>query len=95
MIENRIEIISQKHDKLYKMIKQIPDRKLFTPAALKRWDSIDPLIQDKLLHNVWCGSCRKAVYINIESAIIERKDLVLMGTCAECGGLVARVIEGE
>ncbi len=53
------------------MIKQIPDRSLFTPAALKRWDSIDPSIQDKLLHNVWCGSCRKAVYINVKSAIID------------------------
>jgi hypothetical protein len=95
MIDNRIELISQKHDKIIKMLKKIPDRSLFTPAALKRWDAIDPSIQDRLLHHVWCGSCRKAVYINIESARIERKDLILTGTCAECGGPVARLIEGE
>lgn len=77
------------------MIKHIPDRSLFTPAALRRWDAIEPSIQGKLLGNVWCSACRKAVYINIESAGIERKDLILTGTCAECGGPVARLIEGE
>jgi hypothetical protein len=77
------------------MIKQIPDRSLFTPAALKLWDEIDPSIQGKILGHVWCGSCRKSVYINIESARIEKKDLILSGTCAECGGPVARLLEGE
>ncbi|NTU52811.1 MAG: hypothetical protein HGA97_03740 [Chlorobiaceae bacterium] len=77
------------------MIKRIPDRLRFTPAALKRWDAIDPTIQGKILSNVWCRSCRKAVYINIESARIETKELILSGTCADCGGTVARLIESE
>lgn len=53
------------------------------------------LREDKLFGNVWCGSCRKVVYINIKSARIEREDLIPCGACAECGGLVARLIEGE
>jgi hypothetical protein len=77
------------------MIKQIPDRSRFTPAALKRWDEIDPLNQGKILGNVLCSTCRKAVYINIESARIERKDLILSGTCTVCGGPVVRLLEGE
>jgi hypothetical protein len=74
------------------MIKQIPDRSRFTPEALKRWDEIDPLIQVKILYHVWCVSCRKGVYINIESARIESNDLNLTGTCAVCGGPVVRLL---
>jgi len=73
----------------------IPNRSAFTAPALKRWDVLTPSTQAKLLGNVWCGACTKAVYILVESGRIENNDLILTGRCADCGGQVARLIEGE
>jgi hypothetical protein len=77
------------------MIVQIPNRNLFTASALKRWDTIPKSIQVKLLGSVWCGACSKTVYIIVESGRIEKNDLILSGRCAECGGPVARLVEGD
>jgi len=77
------------------MIKQIPNRNLFSAPARKRWDKIPPSKQTKLLGNVWCGACSKTVYILVESGRIRKNDLILTGQCADCGGRVARLIEGE
>ena len=73
----------------------VPERTCFSVAALKRWDQLGSQIQAKLLGNVWCGTCRKTVCIIVESGRIEKKDLILSGRCAECGGRVARLIEAE
>jgi hypothetical protein len=73
---------------------QIPNRNLFTAPAHKRWDELTPSTQAKLLGNVWCGACTKAVYILVESGRIENNDLILTGQCADCGGPVARLREG-
>jgi hypothetical protein len=77
------------------MMMRVPDRSCFSPAALKRWDELGSSTQAKLLGNVWCGACRKAVHISVESARVERGNLILTGRCAECEGNVARLIEGE
>jgi hypothetical protein len=67
-----------------------------SPApALKRWDEIPPSIQAKLLGNVWCGICSKTVHIIVESGSIKNKDLIITGRYADCGGPVARLIEGD
>ncbi len=73
----------------------VPDRSRFTKAALERWDELGTEWQARLLGNVWCGSCGTMVYIIVESARIEKKDLILSGRCAECGGEVGRLVEGE
>lgn len=73
---------------------EITDRSLFTPAALRRWDSIDPAMRGRLLVNAWCARCRKAVHIRVESAAIQGGDLVLEGRCADCGQGVSRLVEG-
>jgi hypothetical protein len=77
------------------MILQIPNRKLFSAPSLKRWDTIPKSMQAKLLGNVWCGACSKQVYIIVESGKIKNNDLILTGQCAECGGPVARLVEGD
>jgi len=77
------------------MIMEIPNRKVFTPGALKRWDAIDPTMQAELLCSVWCGNCRKAVHILVRSARIDKKDMMLTGRCAQCDYHVARLIEGS
>jgi hypothetical protein len=74
---------------------QIPKHSIFSAPALKRWDELTPLIQAKLLGNVWCGACSKAVHILVESGRIEKKNLILTGRCADCGGRVARLVEGD
>ena len=77
------------------MIIKIPNRNLFSAPALKRWDKIPSSIQAKLLGNIWCGACSKAVYILVESGRIKNNDLILTGRCADCGGRVGRLIEGD
>lgn len=77
------------------MIMEIPNRSVFTPAALKRWDEIDLTMQGNLLGNVWCGNCRKAVHILVRSANIEDGNLILRGLCAQCNKDVARLIEKD
>lgn len=77
------------------MIKHLPDRNCFSAAALKRWDRLSPQIKAMLLGNVWCRACGTEVSIIVESGRIEKKDLIMSGRCATCGGPVARLIESE
>jgi hypothetical protein len=87
--------LSEAVDKIAKMITQVQKRSVFSAPALKRWDELSPSIQAKLLGNVWCGACGKAVHILIESGRIERNNLILIGQCTDCGGRVTRLVEGE
>ena len=57
------------------------------------WDAIPPQRQETLLRNVWCPNCAKMTTITDFTGRVETGDLVLTGTCAACGGRVARVIE--
>jgi hypothetical protein len=63
--------------------------------SAKRWDKIPTSTQAKLLGNVWCGACSKVVYILVESGKIKNNDLILTGRCADCGGSVGRLVEGD
>jgi hypothetical protein len=71
------------------------DNNIFTPQARKIWEQIPKDLRLKILNNVWCPQCRKAVTININSARIVDGDLLLQGTCAICRGKVARLVERE
>ncbi len=73
----------------------MPDKKIFTPQARKMWDQIQGDSRLKILNNVLCMHCRKAVTININSARIVAGDLLLQGTCAICRSKVARLVEKE
>lgn len=76
------------------MEKQNEAAAAFTKPARQRWDSIPANIRQRLLANVWCGHCRREVTITNFTGAMKGNDLLLVGTCAECRGDVARVIEG-
>lgn len=67
----------------------------FTPQAQKRWAEIPTTAQKRILQNVWCSECRDGVTIVLETANMERGDVILRGKCKTCGGEVCRVVEGE
>ena len=67
----------------------------FTAEAKALWDSIPLQIQEQLVNNVWCSHCSGITTITDFKGGVEEGDLVLTGSCAKCGGSVARVIESE
>lgn len=67
----------------------------FTPEAGFRWAKIPALMQKRILDNVFCVNCRKAVTIVLEKAEMVQKDLILRGKCKTCGGNVCRLVEPE
>ncbi len=66
----------------------------FTKPARQRWESIPADIRQRLLSNIWCGHCRSETTITNFIGTIKGGDLLLVGQCTECGGDVARVVEG-
>ena len=67
----------------------------FTKDAKKRWDIIPSWAQEKLLDSVWCGKCLGSVTILLETANMQRDELILRGKCKNCGQEVCRLIEPE
>jgi hypothetical protein len=65
----------------------------FTPQAAKRWRKIPKWAQEKILANVFCGKCLGSVTIILEKAEMRNKDLILTGTCKNCGKKICRVVE--
>ncbi|MFH2211827.1 MAG: hypothetical protein ABIJ01_09335 [Pseudomonadota bacterium] len=67
----------------------------FTAPAAKLWAAIPSDGKKLLLSNVWCSNCRHSVTITNFSGAVKAGDLLLVGSCAECHGDVARVIESS
>ena len=63
-------------------------------TALNIWMALPADSRSKILSNVFCGQCLKAVTICDYSAALSGPDVVLKGFCATCGHKVARVVEG-
>jgi hypothetical protein len=61
----------------------------------KKWMELPAGTREKILGNVWCGRCSKAVTIRDFTIHKERFGLVLKGSCASCGQPVARVVEND
>jgi hypothetical protein len=53
------------------------------------------ILKEKLLNNVYCGSCEDITTIIDYVGKTSRNDLVLKGKCKKCGHKVARLIENE
>lgn len=65
--------------------------------AEQLWREIPEPIQEQLIENIFCRSCRgsvRIVHFIVEMADAER-DIVLQGECEQCGNEVARYIESE
>jgi hypothetical protein len=73
----------------------IPNRKAFTAAALRQWDKLDPTTQAKNLGTAWCGLCRRTTHIQVRSAKMDRRVLLLSGLCGHCGSNVAHTVERQ
>ena len=71
------------------------DNNALTPAEAALWQRIPAWAQAKLLANVWCSQCARAIAITDFSGEVVNGDLVLMGACPVCGATVKRLIESE
>lgn len=67
----------------------------FTAPAAELWAAIPSESNKRLLSNVWCSNCRHAVTITNFSGAVKSGDLLLVRSCAECHGDVARLIESS
>ncbi|WP_084181195.1 hypothetical protein [Polaromonas glacialis] len=67
----------------------------FTGAAAELWAAIPADIKKKLISNVLCGKCRHEVTISNFTGAVKSGDLLLVGSCSECHGDVARLVEGK
>lgn len=65
----------------------------FTPSAARLWAAIPGKNQKLLLSNVWCVKCRHDVTITNFSGAVKQGNLLLVGSCSECFGDVAKMVE--
>ena len=66
----------------------------FTKQASRFWNGMPEDVRAKILANVYCGHCRGAVSIVNVTGTVKGGNLVLKGSCAQCGQDVARLVEG-
>jgi len=71
------------------------DYNILTPAAATLWQRIPALAQARLLANVWCSHCSRAIAIAHFRGEVVNGDLVLTGACSVCDATVKRLIEAE
>ena len=65
----------------------------FTGPAAELWAAIPAEAKKQLLSNVWCGKCRHEITITNFTGAVKGGDLLLVGSCSECHGDVARLVE--
>lgn len=66
----------------------------FTTQAAVLWGAIPLETQKRILMNVFCVACRKAVQIiNYTGNVKKNGDLFLEGSCAVCGHEIVRTLE--
>jgi hypothetical protein len=64
-----------------------------TDEAKELWLKISLDHRTQILKNVWCSACRGTVSIKGDKMAVEKKNIVIRGTCTACSGPVARVVE--
>ena len=65
----------------------------FTPLAMKHWNQVPEKIRKDIIDNVWCSRCKSGTSMQLQEGAIEKQCLILRGTCRQCGGEIARLIE--
>ena len=85
-------LTSSQHDDF---MPESTDNNALTPAAAALWQRIPAWAQAKLLANVWCSHCSRAIRITDFRGEVAGGDLVLTGACPVCGATVKRLIESE
>ena len=67
----------------------------WSAPAKNRWSQIPEGVRKQILDNVWCPRCATGVSMELQNGAMVSDCLVLRGTCKQCGGNVARLIENE
>ena len=62
--------------------------------ALRKWNKLDKMTQEKILTNVYCINCQITTIIDYE-VTSSKPDIVLKGKCKKCNHTVARLVENE
>lgn len=62
--------------------------------AMKKWTKIPKDIQERILRNVFCPTCKTTTMIDYSIANDEC-GIILDGKCKKCGKNVARLVEIE
>jgi len=65
----------------------------FTLKAAVLWGTIPKTARARILANVWCVKCRTSVQVTKFNGEEEKGDLILKGSCGQCGHEVVRVVE--
>lgn len=65
----------------------------FTAKAAVLWGTIPKEARERILGNVFCGRCRGSVTITDYTGEERNGDVILKGSCANCGHEVVRVVE--
>jgi hypothetical protein len=65
-----------------------------TKQAAKFWNGMPEHARREILGNVFCVRCGGGVSMVNASGTMKQGNLVLEGTCANCGHEVARLVEG-
>jgi hypothetical protein len=65
----------------------------FSTQAGVLWGTIPREARERVLKNVWCVECRGAVEMVRFTGEEKNGDLILSGSCAQCGHKVVRVVE--
>lgn len=65
----------------------------FTARAATLWGTIPKEARERILNNVFCVKCRGSVEIINFTGEERDGNLVLTGSCAQCGHEVVRLVE--
>jgi hypothetical protein len=65
----------------------------FAATAKKRWNQVPERVRKDIMDTVWCTRCRTGTPMQLREGAMSGRRLVLRGTCKQCGGEAARVIE--
>lgn len=70
-----------------------PTPPVFSPPAAQAWEQLAGAVRVRLLNNVFCVRCLGGTSMVLTGGETAGANLLLHGTCVECGGAVARVVE--
>lgn len=72
-------------------VEPIPPK--FTRPAARIWNAITADDQQILVSSAWCSKCRQEVTVSDYSGSVKAGNIVLVGTCSQCGGIASRYVE--
>jgi Zn finger protein HypA/HybF involved in hydrogenase expression len=75
------------------MVPGMSDGQFTAKAAVAVGHNSEGGARARILANIWCVNCRTSVQVTKFSGEEEKGDLILKGSCGQCGHEVVRVVE--